>query len=138
MRTLIKRKPEALDSLSSTKCTLMVDYGWAALPTCVIRFLVARLVLIESQLVVCAVDATLCLLPEGVEQVHEAVVDHERDGNIQTDARQARNRSLVEGHRTLVLQDLSCAMQGVLVLRRFESLHSGLDDVKWGVAEHTR
>ncbi len=45
--------------------------------------------------------------PDLVEEVHEAVVDHEGDGHVQAHSAHARQRSLVEGARTLLLHDPS-------------------------------
>ena len=45
--------------------------------------------------------------PDLVEEVHEAVVDHEGDGHVQAHSAHARQRSLVEGACTLLLHDPS-------------------------------
>ncbi len=45
--------------------------------------------------------------PDLVEEVHEAVVDHEGDGDVQAHSAHARQRSLVEGAGTLLLHDPS-------------------------------
>ena len=41
------------------------------------------------------------------EELHEAVVDHEGDGDIEADPGHAGQGAFVEGPRSLVLQDLS-------------------------------
>ena len=62
--------------------------------------------------------------PHFVEELHEAVVDHEGDGHVQAHARHPRDGSLVESSRTLVHQDLSGAVEGVLVPGCLQALHS--------------
>ena len=65
------------------------------------------------------------LRPDFVEEVHEAVVDHEGDGNVQADSRHPRDSALVESPRPLVHHDLLGAVERVLVPVGLKSLHPG-------------
>ena len=56
---------------------------------------------------VCLLPAPQHLGPDLVEVLHEGVVDHEGDGNVQADPAHPRHCSLVERLRSLVHQDLS-------------------------------
>ena len=76
--------------------------------------------------------------PDLGEQLHERVVDHERNGHVQTDPGHARNGALVEGGGALVDPDLPAAVPRVFVLVRLEALHARLDDVDRGVSEDGR
>ena len=55
------------------------------------------------------------LRPDLVEHLHEAVVDHERDGHVQTDPRHPGDGTLVESPRTLVDHNLAGAIHGISV-----------------------
>ena len=111
------------------------------------KFCVNRAKSINSQKCLCELIVTRCpekhghwllivlrlrwdyLFPELVEQVHKAIVDHERDGNIEADTRQTWNGSLVEGERSFMLPDLNSTIECVLVSRSLKSLHSSFDDI---------
>lgn len=73
----------------------------------------------------------LSLLPEFVEQVHEGIVDHERDGNVKANTRQSRHGSFVERQRALLAPYLKEAVHCSLVLSRLQTLHSCLNDINW-------
>ena len=62
--------------------------------------------------------------PELVEEIHEGVVDHEGDGDVQADAAQSWHRALVERHRALLLPYLRSAVPAVFVLRRLQTLQN--------------
>lgn len=74
-------------------------------------------------------------LPDLVEEVHEGVVDHEGDGDVEAHATEPRNGALVEGRETLVPGNLEHAVEGVLVLVSVKTLHACFDHVDGGVAE---
>jgi len=55
------------------------------------------------------------LRPDLVEHLHEAVVDHERDGHVEADPRHPGDGTLVESPWTLVDHNLASAIHGISV-----------------------
>ena len=73
--------------------------------------------------------------PDLVEELHERVVNHEGDGNVEADAAHPGDGALVEGLGSLVHPDLLGAVPGVLVPVGLQTLHPRLDNVQWSVAK---